>query len=408
MSERRIGTDGRRCIRGGCSPLVTASLSSSASGDAWGPSTRAIHAGASPPVQGAPLLPGPVLAAPYHLEGVADAAPYGYGRDQNPTWEGLEAAVGALEGGECVAFASGMAAMAAVLLGELRPGDVLVASGDGYPGVRTLGAQRLEPHGIEVRLVPTDTGALVEAAPGAALLWVETPANPGLEVADLPAVAAAARAAGARLAVDNTLATPLGQRPLALGADVAMLSATKALAGHSDLLLGTVSVRDPEAAVRLRRWRSQVGAIPGPFEAWLAHRSLATLDLRLERSSANALALAHALRSHPDVADVRHPGLPDHPGHAVAARQMARFGPLVGFTLPSAERAQAFLSESALLAEATSFGGVHASAERRGRWGTDDVAPGFVRLSAGCEDEADLVADVLGALERSARAAVTA
>jgi len=386
---------------------VTVSLPSFP-GDAWGPSTRAIHAGASPPVQGAPLLPGPVLAAPYHLEGAKDSAPYAYGRDQNPTWEGLEAAVGALEGGECVAFASGMAAMAAVLLGELGPGAVLVASGDGYPGVRGLAAERLEPRGVEVRLVPTDTAALVAAATGATMLWVETPANPGLEVADLAAVAAAAHAAGARLAVDNTLATPLGQRPLDLGADLAMLSATKALAGHSDLLLGTVSVRDPEAAVRLRRWRTQVGAIPGPFEAWLAHRSLATLDLRLGRASANALALALALRDHPDVSDVRHPGLPEHPGHVVAARQMSRFGPLVGFTLPSAQRAQAFLAESTLLAEATSFGGVHSSAERRARWGTDDVAPGFVRLSAGCEDEADLVADVLGALERSGHAAAAA
>jgi len=369
---------------------------------ALGPSTRAVHAGASAPAQGAPLVPGPVLAAPYHLQGAVEDAAYGYGRDENPTWEGLEAAIGALDGGECVTFASGMAAMSAVLLGTLRPGDVLVAPHDGYPGVRALAAERLAPQGIETRFVPTDTEAIVAAARGATLVWVETPANPGLEVCDIAAVAEAAHAAGALLAVDNTLATPLGQRPLRHGADVAMLSATKALAGHSDLLLGAVSVADPEWATAVRRWRSQVGAIPGPFEAWLAHRSLATLDLRLERQSATALALAERLRDHPEVADVRHPGLPDHPGHAVAARQMTRFGPLVGFTLPSAERAQAFLAACTLIAEATSFGGVHATAERRARWGTDAVAPGFIRLSAGIEDTADLLADVERALARSA------
>ena len=354
-------------------------------GAARGPSTRAVHAGLPPARQGEPLLPPPALAAPFHLRGDADSAPYGYTRDGNPTWEHLEAALGELDGGESVVFPSGMAAVSSVLLGRLRPGDALVACNDGYAGVRKLARARLEPLGVRVRLVPTDTAATVEAIAeaGPAVVWIETPANPGLQTCDIEAVARAAHAAGALLAVDNTLATPLGQQPLALGADYAMLSGTKALSGHSDLLLGAVSARDAALAQELRSWRQQVGAIPGPFEAWLAHRSLATLALRLERSSANAAALADALRDRPGVADVRYPGL----------------GPVLAFTLPSAEAAQRFFDACELVSEATSFGGVHSTAERRARWGTDDVAEGFIRFSAGCEDTEDLVADVVRALD---------
>jgi cystathionine gamma-lyase len=359
-----------------------------------GPSTRAIHAGRPPAEQGAPLLPGPVLAAPYHLSGAADASPYAYGRDANPTWTALEQAIGALDGGETVSFASGMAAVSAVVLSQLRPADVLVATDDGYPGIRKLAEDRLIPAGVHVRWVPTDTAALVHAAPGAALVWVETPSNPELRSCDLRAVAEAAHATGALLAVDNTVATPLGMQPLALGADIAVTSATKLVSGHSDILLGLVSVRDGELATGLRAWRSQTGAIAGPFEAWLVHRSLATLGLRLERSSANALAVAEALRARDDVTDVRHPA-----SDPVAAGQMDQFGPLVGFTLASADAAQAFLAACTLVAEATSFGGVESTAERRGRWGTDAVADGFIRFSAGCEDTADLVADVMAALD---------
>jgi cystathionine gamma-lyase len=360
-----------------------------------GPSTRAIHAGRPAAEQGAPLLPGPVLAAPYHLRGPADASPYAYGRDANPTWTALEAALGALDGGETVTFASGMAAVSAVVLSRLRPGDVLVASEDGYPGIRKLAEQRLAPNGVHVRWVPTDTAAIVHAASGATLVWVETPSNPGLRSCDVGAVAEATHAGGALLAVDNTLATPLGMQPLALGADLAVISATKLVGGHSDMLLGAVSVRDPALAEGLRAWRSQTGAIAGPFEAWLAHRSLATLGLRLERASANALALAETLAARDDVFDVRHPA--DDP---VAAGQMQHFGPLVGFTLASAEAAQAFLDACELVSEATSFGGVESTAERRGRWGTDAVPEGFIRFSAGCEDTADLLADVVQALDR--------
>jgi cystathionine gamma-lyase len=365
-----------------------------------GPSTRAVHAGLPGAAQGEPLTPGPVLAAPFHLSGDKDAAPFGYGRDGNPTWSQVERALGALDGAECVLFASGMAALCAVLEPALGRGDVLVAVRDGYPGVRGVAADRLAPRGVEVRLVPTDTEAIVAACDGARVVWVETPCNPRLDVCDIAAVAAAAHAAGALLAVDNTLATPLGQRPLEHGADVVMYSATKALSGHSDLVLGAAVTRDAAWAERLRAHRSQGGAIAGPFEAWLLQRSLPTLALRVERQSANALALARTLREHPDVAGVRHPALDGDPANAVARRQMLLGGPLVAFELASAERAQRFLGALDLVAEATSFGGVHSTAERRARWGTDEVPPGFIRFSAGCEDAADLVADVEQALRK--------
>ena len=358
-----------------------------------GPSTRAVHAGLPPAEQGAPLTPGPVLAAPFHLRGETDAAPYGYGRDGNPTWSAVEAALGTLEDAESVLFSSGMAATSAVLEPALGPGDVLVVTRDGYPGVRGIATGRLAPRGVEVRFVPTDTAAIVAACDAATLVWVETPSNPALHVCDIAAVAEAAHACGARLVVDNTLATPLGQRPLDLGADATVYSATKALSGHSDLILGAVGVRDSDWAAALREHRRLGGSIAGPFEAWLLHRSLATLALRLERQSANALALAELLRERPEVSDVRHPRM-----HAVAERQMRLAGPLVGFTLDGAERAQRFLGSLELVAEATSFGGAHSTAERRARWGTDDVAPGFIRFSAGCEDAEDLLADVERAL----------
>ena len=280
-------------------------------------------------------------------------------------------------------FSSGMAALCAVLEPALGAGDVLVACDDGYPGIRDVAADRLAPRGVEVRLVPTDTEAIVAACPGATLVWVETPANPALGVCDIAAVAAAAHAAGARLAVDNTLATPLGQRPLDLGADASMHSATKSLSGHSDLILGCVSVRDPAWAEALRAHRWQGGAIAGPFEAWLLHRSLPTLELRLARQSDNALALARFLRERPEVSGVCHPFLEDHPDHEVARRQMRHAGALVGFALDGAERAQRFLGALELVSEATSFGGVHASAERRGRWGTDAVPDGLHPLLRG-------------------------
>jgi cystathionine gamma-lyase len=344
-----------------------------------GPSTRAAHAGLPEPAQGQPFLPGPVLAAPYHLRGDPHSTPYGYGRDANPTWTALERAIGGLDGGRTVVFSSGMAAVAAVVLPRLRPGDVLVACGDGYPGIRQISEADLRPKGIEVRLVRTDTEQIVAAADGATLVWVETPSNPRLDTCDLDAVRAATTGL---LAVDNTVATPLAFQPLAHGADFAVTSGTKALTGHSDVLLGAVSVRDPALVQELVDWRIRTGSILGPFEAWLAHRSLGTLGLRLERQQANARALVDALEGR--VTDLRWPGI----------------GPVISLALPTAEAAQAFLDACDLVSEATSFGGIHSTAERRARWGGDDVPEGFIRFSCGIEDTGDLVADVLQALPR--------
>ncbi|HEX7297778.1 MAG TPA: PLP-dependent transferase [Solirubrobacteraceae bacterium] len=349
-----------------------------------GDSTRAAHAGLPPGADGEPFLPGPTFAAPYHLAGAPDASRFNYGRYDNPTWARLEDALGELEGGQAIVFASGMAAVTAVVVPALGPGDVLVAPSDAYPGIRTLAHDLLEPRGVEVRLVPTDDAAVRAALPGATLVWLESPSNPGLEVLDVASLAAEARAGQTTVAVDNTLAGPLRQRPLELGADLSVMSATKQLSGHGDLVLGVVVAAEAERAASLRAWRTATGSIPGPFEAWLAHRSLATLALRTERQEANAAAVAALLRQR-DVADVRWPGV----------------GSVVAFDLGSEDRAQAFLSACELVAETTSFGGVHSSAERRARWGTDAVGEGVVRLSAGVEDTADLLADLERALERS-------
>jgi cystathionine gamma-lyase len=364
-----------------------------------GDGTRAVHAGVPAPEQGMPFLPGPAFVSPYHLAGDVADAPYGgYNRYGNPTWTAYERAIGELEGGEAVLFASGMAAVAAVLLPAGRPGAVVVPR-DGYPGARQIARDELAPRGVEVRLVASSDEAMRAALPGAGLVLLETPANPRLEVVDIEALAHAAHEHGALVAVDNTLATPLGQRPLDLGADLSVTSASKSMTGHSDLTLGYVATRDPQLAEQLRTWRGLTGAVAGPMEAWLAHRSLATLDLRLERSCANAGALAELLERRPEVLEVRWPGLPGHEGHATAARQMRRFGPVVSFTLSDAATAQRFLSACELVFEATSFGGLHTTAERRGRWGTDEVPEGLIRLSAGCEDPDDLLADVAGALD---------
>jgi len=361
--------------------------------------TRALHPGANAAQQGTPIAPQPVFAAPFHLRGDPASSAYGYGRYDTPTWTAYEAALGAIENADTLLFASGMAAATAVLLPALRPGDVVVLPADGYYQVRALAADHLTPRGIEVREVPTDEDAIRAALPGAALVWLETPSNPGLDTVDVRALAQAAHAEGALVAADNTLATPFGQSPLDLGADVTVVSVTKAMAGHSDLLLGYVGTRSPERHERLARWRSLSGPIPGPFEAWLAHRSLATLDVRFQRMCATALALAEALLARDDVLAVRYPGLPRDPSHAIAVRQMRLFGPVLTFTLRDAAAAQRFLDEASLVTEATSFGGAHTTAERRARWGSDGVAEGLIRVSAGLEDADDLIADVVRALD---------
>jgi cystathionine gamma-lyase len=364
------------------------------------PATRVVHAGRPGAVSGEPLLPGPTFAAPFHLRGDADSAPYGYGRYHNPSFTHYEHALGELEGGTATVFSSGMAAVSAVLVSLTRPGDVVVLPSDCYGTVRTLAAEHLATRGVEVRWVPTDQVVMEESVEGARLVWAEVPSNPGLAVLDLGELAKATRRAGALLAVDHTLATPLALRPLEHGADVAVCSDSKAMTGHGDLIMGHVACADADLAGMILRWRSIAGAVPGPLETWLAHRSLATLDVRLRRACANALAIAELLVARSDVSAVRYPGLDGDPARAVAERQLGGlYGQVVCFELADALAAQRFLDASQLITEATSFGGVHTMAERRARWGMDDVPAGFIRLSAGIEDPADLLADVSAALD---------
>ncbi|MEV0260486.1 cystathionine gamma-lyase [Streptomyces sp. NPDC050617] len=374
-----------------------------------GDGTRAVRAGLPEAAANEPTLPGPVFAAHYHLPGDG-GGPYTYGRDTNPTWTLLERAIAELESpgaeappAETVAFASGMGAISAVLMSQLRPGDAVVLPDDGY-NLLIPTRERLAGIGVEVRTAPTCNNGQLAELDGAALLWIETPSNPGLDVCDIRRLADAAHARGALVAVDNTLATPLGQRPLDLGADFSVASATKALTGHGDVLLGCVTTRDPHLAAGVRAWRKTIGAIPGPMETWLAHRSLATLQLRVDRQAQNALALAKALLTRDEISGVRHPGLPSDPAHEIASAQMlgGRFGCVVSFALPDKAHADRFLAALRLVDDATSFGSVRSSAERRARWGGDAVPEGFIRFSVGVEDSADLVADVLRALDEAA------
>ncbi|WNI23651.1 cystathionine gamma-lyase [Streptomyces sp. ITFR-16] len=369
-----------------------------------GDGTRAVRAGLPEPQQYEPTLPGPVFAAHFHLSG-EPTGPYTYGRDTNPTWTHLERAIGELEApGESVettVFASGMAAISAVLFSQVRTGDVVVLPDDGYQALPLVRAQ-LEAYGVEVRTAPTGGDAQLAHLEGAKLLWIETPSNPGLDVCDVRRLVEAAHVRGALVAVDNTLATPLGQRPLELGADFSVASDTKGMTGHGDILLGHVACLDPELAAGVRRWRKVVGAIPGPMEAWLAHRSLATLELRIERQCANALVLAEALAKHQAVSGLRYPGLPTDPSYPNAVRQMRRFGSVVSFVLADRETAERFLCALDLAEDATSFGGVRSTAERRARWGGDAVPEGFIRFSVGAENADDLVADVEQALAKAA------
>lgn len=367
----------------------------------WGDGTRCVLAGHAEQAEpGDPLAPGPVFAAPYHMAAQGPGDADFYGRNGNPTWRRLEAAIGELDGGRCVLFPSGMAAISTVLRTVLRPGDAVVLPSDGYYQVRRFAQAELAATGVEVREVPTPGPWPDGVFDGVRLVLLETPSNPGMDVCDVVELSARSHAAGALVAVDNTTASPLGQRPLELGADLVVASDSKALTGHSDLVLGHVTVgrRQPDLAGRLVAARTSSGAVPGPFEAWLALRSLGTLDLRLTRQADNARAVATALRSHPAVRGVRWPGLPDDPAFAVASAQMRRFGGVLRFELGSAAAVEAFVGASRLVINATSFGGLHTTADRRAQWG-DDVPEGFVRLSLGCEDTDDIVKDMLSALD---------
>ena len=356
--------------------------------------TTILHAGYRGTHEIGVFLAGPQFSATYTAPGDPAQHELTYGRFQNPTWQAFEQALGVIEGGQVVSFASGMAAVAAVFGVCLAPGDAVVLPSDSYYTTRLLATNWLQKLGVEVRTAPTRGSAQRDLIPGARLLWLETPTNPGLDVCDIQELCAIAREAGTLVAVDNTTATPYLQQPLALGADYVVASDTKGLTGHSDLILGHVAVTDPAFAAALLTWRTQHGAVPGPMETWLAHRSLATLPVRQQRQCASAQRLAEFLASHAAVKAVYYPGLPNHPGHAIARKQMQAFGTVISFELATATQATDFLRGLQLVREATSFGGVHSSAERRARWGGDQIAEGFIRFSVGCEDVGDIIDDV--------------
>jgi cystathionine gamma-lyase len=343
---------------------------------------RTLHHASQSVAFGEAFTPPIVNTSVYRLP--ADpTGPYQYARWGNPTWTALEEALAILEDAETVTFPSGMAAIASVFYGLVKPGDRVLLPSDGYYTVRVFAEKYLVPNGVVVEQVPT--AEVGERAPdGYRMVWLETPSNPALDLADIAAVARRAKAAGAVLVVDNTTMTPLGQRPLDLGADVVVSADTKALNGHSDVLFGHVSSRDASIATAVRDWRKIAGAIPGAFEAWLVHRGLETLEVRYARMCANAQVLAERLSTHPKIESVRYPGLPSHPAHALARRQMACGGSLIALTLAGRDAAERLIDHCALMRASTSFGGIHTSAERRARWG-DAVAHGFIRMSVGCE-----------------------
>jgi cystathionine gamma-lyase len=364
--------------------------------------TRVVRAGLPKISQGEPFLPGPTFAGVYGFSGEPGDSKYTYGRYHNPTWTHFEEALTELEGGPAVVFSSGMAAVTAVLgsvLGAQGAGNVVVMPSDGYYTARMLADGYFAPRGVVVRKAPTAGNAQGGLLEGATLLWLETPSNPGLEACDLLELVVKAHEQNVLVAVDNTTATVLGQQPLELGADFSVSSDSKGLTGHSDLILGHVAAHDPAWAEKLRTFRTQQGAIPGPMEVWLAHRSLSTLEMRVQRQCENAMAVARYLATRTEVRSVRYPGLPQDRSYATATRQMKYFGPIVSFVLDDKESADRFLRACKLIITATSFGGVHSTAERRARWGGDAIPQGFIRFSAGCEDGNDIVEDMSQALD---------
>ncbi len=331
---------------------------------------------------GDPVVPAISVATTFHLPQAQGAAHY-YGRSGQPTWDAVEAQLAILEGAEVVAFPSGMAAITAGLICCLKAGAKVMIPSDGYYVTRLLGRDVLQVYGVEVVEVPTLEMAAADMA-GFDVIYIETPSNPGLDVIDIAEVSARAHAVGALVIVDNTTMTPLLQRPLELGADLVVAADTKAPAGHSDALFGHVAGRDANLMARVREWRRQSGAVPGPFEAYLVHRGIETLELRLSRMCASAAIIAPRLAAHPAVKNVRYPGLVTDSSYKIAAQQMVDFGFLIGLELADEATAEAFLARCPLIEQATSFGGVHTAAERRARWG-DGVPAGFIRLSVGIE-----------------------
>ena len=351
------------------------------------PATLAVQAGRPPHTPDQPLNVPITMASTYVGGGDLE-----YGRYGNPTWTAFEETLGALEGGRCLSFASGMAAVTTVL--DLVGSEgVVVLPQHSYTGTMLMmGDLELRGRAKSRYVDITDTAAVTAAIDDdVALVWLESPTNPALEVADLPALITAAHEAGARVVVDNTFATPVLQRPLEHGADIVLHSATKFIAGHSDLLMGAlITAADAEGAELhkvLKGRRDLLGAVPGAFEAWLALRGLRTLPLRVERSSANAAELAHRLGQHPAVSEVRYPG----------------FGGIVSIVVADgADAADRLVRDTALWTHATSLGGVESTFERRRRWKAEPqtIPAGLVRLSVGIEDVDDLWDDLSGALDR--------
>jgi cystathionine gamma-synthase len=379
-------------------------------GEALHPSTLAVHLGRPPARPGAPVSPPVVLTATYRAGAAAT-----YGRDANATWEAFEAVLGGLEGGTALGFASGMGAIAAVVE-SLPVGAGVVLASDTYQGTRLLLRDLAAIGRITLRTADTsDTEATVAAcvslgdAPSrrrsspfgaGGLLWLESPTNPLLNVAELAALSAGAHRAGLSVAVDNTFATPLLQRPLDLGADVVVHSVTKLLSGHSDVVMGATVTRDPTLVGELTRRRSLHGAVPGPFETLLALRGMRTLAVRLERSQATAGELALRLSACREVTRVRYPGLATDPGHERARRQMLGSGTMIAFeVMGGAARAEAVCEAVRLITPGTSLGGVESLIERRARWQAESqLPPALLRLSVGLEHVDDLWSDLEQAL----------
>jgi cystathionine gamma-synthase len=356
------------------------------------PFTKAIMAGRPDLAPDAPLNVPIVLSATFHAGG-----PVGYGRYGNETWSALEEAIGALEEGPTLVFSSGLAAISAVF-SLLPTGSVITASNQGYSGTMAV-LKTLEESGrVEVRYVNvSNSNEVLGALPGTSLLWLESPTNPGLEIADLPLLIESAKAHGCGVAVDNTFATPLNQQPLVMGADIVCHSVTKYISGHSDVLLGSLSTRDGALFGRLETARRLNGSIAGPFEAWLALRGLRTFPLRFERAQSNALEIAKRLVAHPLVSSVNYPGLESDPFHVRAKSFMNGFGAILSFTLSlSPEETDRVCASSKVITYATSLGGVESLWERRRRWSGEStsVPESLIRLSLGCENVEDLWADI--------------
>ena len=374
--------------------------------------TRAIHAGYEPdPMTGA-VIPPIYATSTYKQDGVGGLrGGYEYSRSANPTRTALEGALAALEEGERgFAFASGLAAEDTVIRSLCKPGDHVVIPDDAYGGTFRLFDKVASVWGLEHSPAAVSDVDAVRAAiqPGRTrLVWVETPTNPLLNIGDIEALAGVAHEAGALLVVDNTFASPYLQQPLTLGADVALHSTTKYCGGHSDVVGGAVVVRDLELADRITFHQNAMGAVAGPFDAFLTHRGLKTLGVRMDRHCDNAERIVEFLAGHPSVSQVIYPGLEEHPGHAVAARQMKRFGGMVSFRVTGGEaQALAVCDKAEVFTLGESLGGVESLIEHPGRMthasvaGTDlEVPADLVRLSVGIETADDLVADLEQALD---------